>query len=406
MSFSALNLTAPLLRALTQCGYQTPTPIQQKAIPAILAGQDILASAQTGTGKTAAFALPILHQLLNAADTGSTPATRALVLVPTRELAKQVHDSIAALSADTSLRCAMIYGGVCIATQAAILRAGVDIVVATPGRLLDHLRKRVLSLQQVRFLVFDEADRMLDMGFKDEIHDIVRQLPKVRQTLLFSATLNNSIYAFSKKLLNNPLRIEVDSANSTNADIEQRLYVVDTEKRAALLCHLMTQENWPQALVFSRTREGADSMAQAISLAGIDTRALHSDLTQKQREDILAEFSAGTLRTLIATDVAARGLDIDDLRYVVNLELPFQASDYVHRIGRTGRAGRTGLAITFYDESQARQLEAVEVMLDTRLPQQWYPGFEPDLTRYIETPVRRNAEKQRAKRRALGKKKR
>lgn len=406
MSFSALNLTTQLLHTLTQCGYQTPTPIQQKAIPAILAGQDILASAQTGTGKTAAFVLPILHQLLSTSEAGSTPVIQALVLVPTCELAKQVYENIVALSESTPLRSTMIYGGVCIATQAATLRAGVDIVVATPGRLLDHLRKRVLNLQLVRFLVFDEADRMLDMGFKDEIDDIVRQLPKVRQTLLFSATLNNSIYTFAKKLLNNPLRIEVDSTNSTNADIEQRLYVVDTERRAALLCHLITQENWPQTLVFSRTREGADSMAQAISLAGIDTRALHSDLTQKQREEILADFSTGTLRTLVATDVAARGLDIDDLGYVVNLELPFQASDYVHRIGRTGRAGRTGLAITFYDESQARQLEAVEVMLDTRLPQQWYPGFEPDLTRYTETSVRRNAEKQRAKRRALGKKQR
>lgn len=400
MSFSSLNLVAPLLQTLTQLGYHQPTPIQQQAIPLILQGQDILASAQTGTGKTAAFALPIIQQLL---EQPAAKAPRALILVPTRELARQVQDNIEAFTQHTALRSVVVYGGACLATQSRELKTGADILIATPGRLLDYLRQGVVHLRDVRFLVFDEADRMLDMGFRDEIRDVVRQVSTERQTLLFSATLSDDIHRMAGKMLRSPQRIDISNNSTPIERIEQRVYVVDQERKLGLLAHLLQTESWPQVLVFSRTREGCDKVATWLQQQSIAARPMHADLSQAVRDKALADFAAGEVRVLVATDVAARGLDIAQLACVINLELPFSAQDYVHRIGRTGRAGHSGLAISLYNDADQRLLTAIEDLLDTRLPQQWYPGFEPDLTREVAPARRRGSDKQRARQLALGK---
>lgn len=400
MSFSSLNLVAPLLQTLTQLGYHQPTPIQQQAIPLILQGQDILASAQTGTGKTAAFALPIIQQLL---EQPAAKAPRALILVPTRELARQVQDNMEAFTQHTALRSVVVYGGACLATQSSELKTGADILIATPGRLLDYLRQGVVHLRDVRFLVFDEADRMLDMGFRDEIRDVVRQVSTERQTLLFSATLSDDIHRMAGKMLRSPQRIDISNNSTPIERIEQRVYVVDQERKLGLLAHLLQTESWPQVLVFSRTREGCDKVATWLQQQSIAARPMHADLSQAVRDKALADFAAGEVRVLVATDVAARGLDIAQLACVINLELPFSAQDYVHRIGRTGRAGHSGLAISLYNDADQRLLTAIEDLLDTRLPQQWYPGFEPDLTREVAPARRRGSDKQRARQLALGK---
>ncbi|KAB7681685.1 DEAD/DEAH box helicase [Plesiomonas shigelloides] len=400
MSFSSLNLVAPLLQTLTQLGYHQPTPIQQQAIPLILQGQDILASAQTGTGKTAAFALPIIQQLL---EQPAAKAPRALILVPTRELARQVQDNMEAFTQHTALRSVVVYGGACLATQSRELKTGADILIATPGRLLDYLRQGVVHVRDVRFLVFDEADRMLDMGFRDEIRDVVRQVSTERQTLLFSATLSDDIHRMAGKMLRSPQRIDISNNSTPIERIEQRVYVVDQERKLGLLAHLLQTESWPQVLVFSRTREGCDKVATWLQQQSIAARPMHADLSQAVRDKALADFAAGEVRVLVATDVAARGLDIAQLACVINLELPFSAQDYVHRIGRTGRAGHSGLAISLYNDADQRLLTAIEDLLDTRLPQQWYPGFEPDLTREVAPARRRGSDKQRARQLALGK---
>ncbi|MBO1109367.1 DEAD/DEAH box helicase [Plesiomonas shigelloides] len=400
MSFSSLSLVAPLLQTLTQLGYHQPTPIQQQAIPLILQGQDILASAQTGTGKTAAFALPIIQQLL---EQPAAKAPRALILVPTRELARQVQDNMEAFTQHTALRSVVVYGGACLATQSRELKTGADILIATPGRLLDYLRQGVVHLRDVRFLVFDEADRMLDMGFRDEIRDVVRQVSTERQTLLFSATLSDDIHRMAGKMLRSPQRIDISNNSTPIERIEQRVYVVDQERKLGLLAHLLQTESWPQVLVFSRTREGCDKVATWLQQQSIAARPMHADLSQAVRDKALADFAAGEVRVLVATDVAARGLDIAQLACVINLELPFSAQDYVHRIGRTGRAGHSGLAISLYNDADQRLLTAIEDLLDTRLPQQWYPGFEPDLTREVAPARRRGSDKQRARQLALGK---
>lgn len=400
MSFSSLNLVAPLLQTLTQLGYHQPTPIQQQAIPLILQGQDILASAQTGTGKTAAFALPIIQQLL---EQPAAKAPRALILVPTRELARQVQDNMEAFTQHTALRSVVVYGGACLATQSRELKTGADILIATPGRLLDYLRQGVVHLRDVRFLVFDEADRMLDMGFRDEIRDVVRQVSTERQTLLFSATLSDDIHRMAGKMLRSPQRIDISNNSTPIERIEQRVYVVDQERKLGLLAHLLQTESWPQVLVFSRTREGCDKVATWLQQQSIAARPMHADLSQAVRDKALADFAAGEVRVLVATDVAARGLDIAQLACVINLELPFSAQDYVHRIGRTGRAGHSGLAISLYNDADQRLLTVIEDLLDTRLPQQWYPGFEPDLTREVAPARRRGSDKQRARQLALGK---
>ena len=406
VSFSSLLLSDELLSLIKQKGYNEPTPIQTAAIPAILSGKDLMASAQTGTGKTAAFTLPILQNLAIQSVNKKTDSIRALILVPTRELAVQVNKSVTEYGVNTALKSVVIYGGVSIDAQASSLAAGADIVVATPGRLLDHLRRGSLSLMAIETLVFDEADRMLDMGFMDEIKAILKQLPAERQTLLFSATFSDAIYRLSKQLLNKPERIEVDKANSAADSIEQIVYAVDSERKAALISHLIIKHDWQQVLIFSRKKQTADTITSKLVAAGVAAKAFHGDLSQGAREQVLNDFKAGNIKALVATDVAARGLDIVELNYVVNFEIPFVAEDYIHRIGRTGRAGCTGKAITLYSEDDARLLEELESLLDKRLPQQWLPGFEPDLTK-MDVQPRKNgkaAQRQRAKKRALGSK--
>ncbi|SQH77845.1 ATP-dependent RNA helicase RhlE [Shewanella benthica] len=416
--FPSLSLRPELLQVLTELGYSQPTPIQTQAIPAILAGQDLMARAQTGSGKTAAFALPILHKLTEpllrldeknpqqpeAPSCSQVPAIRALVLTPTRELALQVHGSFVKYAKQTQLKSALVYGGVSIDAQSQILAAGVDILVATPGRLLDHLRRGSMSLSELEFLVFDEADRMLDMGFKDEIDTIVKQLPKTRQTLLFSATFDDSIYGLSQSLLRDPKCIEVGERNAAAVKIEQRVYAVDSDRKLALITHLIESGKLQQVLIFSRKKVAADKLAANLTKAGIGAQAFHGSLSQGAREKVLQSFKDGEVRVLVATDVAARGIDIIDLNYVVNYELPYKAEDYVHRIGRTGRAGNKGVAITLLCREDEHLLEEVEAVLDKRLPQQWLAGFEPDLTKSVDTPRKggRNAHKQRAKKRANG----
>ncbi|MCF5761538.1 DEAD/DEAH box helicase [Aeromonas veronii] len=400
-SFAELALSPRLQQTLTELGYAAPTPIQARAIPVILAGRDLMAGAQTGTGKTAAFVLPLLEQLLAQPQMESQRPIRALVLVPTRELAVQVAESVARYGQGTGLTSTQVYGGVSIAAQVEALQAGVDILIATPGRLLDHLRQGALSLAELRHLVFDEADRMLDMGFMDEIKALLKQIPADRQTLLFSATCDDNLFALCKVLLRDPELIEVAPRNTTAAEVEQRVYTVDSDRKLALVEHMLKVKRWAPALIFSRTRQGADKLAQQLGKAGINTLAFHGDLSQSAREKVLLEFRAGTLQALVATDVAARGLDITDLNYVINLEFPFVAEDYVHRIGRTGRAGNKGLAITLFSPEDAPLLEKVEAVLDTRLPQQWFPGFEPDLTRFEPRRNSKAAQKQRARKQAL-----
>lgn len=407
MSFSVLSLNSTLVNTLASLGYESPTPIQLEAIPAILAKRDVMAGAQTGTGKTAAFALPILHHLLALSPLQELTAVRpvrALVLVPTRELAVQVQQSFVKYAKGTDIRVGIAYGGVSIDAQVAVFNAGIDVLIATPGRLLDHLRQGALSLKQLSVLVFDEADRMLDMGFMDEIQAVLKQVPSDRQTLLFSATLDAAIFSLSKTLLRDPKLIEVAKRNTTAAEIEQVVYAVDADRKTELVSQLVRSKNWHQVLIFSRTKQGVDKLVQQLNKADIITQAFHGDLSQGAREKVLQEFKQGKIQVLVATDVAARGLDIVELKYVINFELPFIAEDYIHRIGRTGRAGSAGLAITLFSQEDALLLEEVEVVLDKRLPQQWLPGFEPDFNK-MDTEPRRNgkaAQKQRAKKRALG----
>ncbi len=407
MSFSSLGLSQALLDAVSEQGYAEATPIQQQAIPAILEGRDIMAGAQTGTGKTAAFALPILHQLSGDAQTNTTASRpiRALVLTPTRELAQQVYNSFIQYGKNTPVRTSIVYGGASINVQVKALRAGVDVVVATPGRLIDLMARGAVNLSQLQSLVFDEADRMLDMGFIDEIKRILRKVPVERQTLLFSATFDPAIFALSKDLLRNPMLIEVDARNTAASKVEQVVYVVDADRKRELISHLIGAKNWHQVLVFVRTRHGADHLAKEMCKDGLKTVAIHGDKSQGARDKALASFKDGGTRVLVATDVAARGLDIPQLHVVINHELPHIPEDYIHRVGRTGRAGKEGLAISLLSEDENWLLEEIEVILDERLPQQWLPGYEPDLTQApsISRKNSRTAQKRRAKQRSLGK---
>ncbi|MFT5296569.1 MAG: ATP-dependent RNA helicase RhlE [Colwellia sp.] len=399
MSFISLALDKSLTNAVKALGYDEATPIQLKAIPAILAGKDIMAGAQTGTGKTAAFALPILQKLMNKLP--ENRPVRALVLTPTRELAQQVYKSFVSYAENTELNIAVAYGGVSINPQITALNKGADVLVATPGRLLDHIINGSLALTELEFLVFDEADRMLDMGFKDEIDRILNRVPLKRQTLLFSATFDDAIFKLSKNLLTDPELIEVSERNAAASKVEQILYTVDSDRKRELTSFLIGSKNWKQVLIFTRTKVTADALAKEMCKDGIKTQSIHGDKSQGAREKALAEFKEGKTRALVATDVASRGLDIADLNYVINYELPYIAEDYIHRIGRTGRAGNEGLAVSLMSPSEEWLLEAVEKVLDTRLLQQWYPGYEPDLTK-TEKPARKGGQKQRDRKKALG----
>ena len=405
MGFSTLGINEDLLKAVVAQGYKEPTPIQASAIPAVLKGKDVMAGAQTGTGKTAAFALPLLQKTIE--NKQQNLVIKTLVLTPTRELAQQVHNSFETYAQFTDIKSTLAYGGVSIKTQVKALKAGADILVATPGRLFDHIVNGTVDLSHVEYLVFDEADRMLDMGFIDEINRILKRLPPKRQTLLFSATFDEDIFKLSKTLLKNPELIEVNERNKATTQVEQVVYNVDADRKRELVSHLIGSKNWQQVLIFTRTKQGADALAKEMCKDGLKTQSIHGDKSQGAREKALLEFKSGKTRVLVATDVAARGLDIEQLSYVINYELPYIAEDYIHRIGRTGRAGSTGLAISLLSPDENWLLEEVEAVLKDRLPQQWLPGYEPDLTK---VPAKddfkntRSAQKRRTKKRASGEK--
>jgi ATP-dependent RNA helicase RhlE len=377
MAFSSLGLDKALLRAIAEQGYTAPTPIQAQAIPAVLGGRDLLAAAQTGTGKTAAFTLPLLQRLLDTARTGEHSrhgrAPRALVLVPTRELASQVSDSIKIYGRHTPFRSAVIFGGVGMQPQIDTLRKGVDLLIATPGRLLDLVGQGVAKLGDIDFLVLDEADRMLDMGFIRDIKRILALLPKVRQNLLFSATFSREIRELAAGLLHHPLSIEVAPRNAPAESVDQRIFRVPKECKQPLLAHLIRSGGWGQTLVFTRTKHGANRLAQQLDRDGFQVAVIHGNKSQGARTRALEDFKEYRVQVLVATDIAARGLDIRELPHVVNYELPDVPADYVHRIGRTGRAGAVGEAVSLVSADEATQLRDIERLLGRKLPVQPAP---------------------------------
>ncbi|HEX9389903.1 MAG TPA: DEAD/DEAH box helicase [Usitatibacteraceae bacterium] len=377
MSFSSLGLSEAIVRAVSEHGYTTPTPIQAQAIPAVLNGGDLLAGAQTGTGKTAGFVLPIL-QRLTATPTEGKRKIRVLVLTPTRELAAQVEESVRTYGKYTGIKSLVIFGGVGINPQISAMRQGVDILVATPGRLLDHHQQRTVDLSHVEILVLDEADRMLDMGFIHDIKKILAILPKKRQNLLFSATFSDDIKRLADSLLDNPALIEVARRNSTVEMITQKVHPVDRDKKKELLTHLIKQNNWHQVLVFTRTKHGANRLAEGLNKSGITALAIHGNKSQSARTKALAEFKTGDLAVLVATDIAARGIDIDQLPHVVNFEIPNVPEDYVHRIGRTGRAGATGEAVSLVCIDEKKMFNDIERLIKRDVEVVVVPGFEPD----------------------------
>jgi ATP-dependent RNA helicase RhlE len=378
VSFHQLGLTPDLLRAVARQGYATPTPVQREAIPIVLAGRDLLAGAQTGTGKTAAFVLPMLQRLAASAPANGGPRRiRALVLAPTRELAIQVEESIRTYSAGAA-RSTAIYGGVGFHPQVVALRRGPEIVVATPGRLLDHARQRTIDLSRVEILVLDEADRMLDMGFIRDIRQVLALLPPRRQNLLFSATFSNEIRSLAQGLLDAPASVQVTPRNTPTDLVRQVVHPVDRDRKRELLTHMVRTREIDQALVFTRTKHGANKLAEQLNRDGIATAAIHGNKSQPQRLRALADFKAGRVLLLVATEVAARGLDIEALPHVVNFELPMVPGDYVHRIGRTGRAGITGTAVSLVCVDEAPLLRDIERLLGAPVPMQVVPGFEPD----------------------------
>jgi len=383
MSFSSLGLSDALVRAVTEHGYTQPTPIQTQAIPAVLAGGDLLAGAQTGTGKTAGFVLPLLHRLSATKQNASAARShkkriRALILTPTRELAAQVEESVRVYGKYAPLTSMVMFGGVGIHPQIAQLRRGVDILVATPGRLLDHQEQGNLDLSGVEVLVLDEADRMLDMGFIRDIRRVLALLPRKRQNLLFSATFSNEIRALADTLLDNPALIEVARRNSTVEAINQTVHPVDRDRKRELLSHLIGTGRWFQVLVFTRTKHGANKLAEQLERDGISALAIHGNKSQGARTRALGEFKEGKLQVLVATDIAARGIDIEELPHVVNYDLPNVPQDYVHRIGRTGRAGASGEALSLVCVDEHEYLRDIEKLIKRTLPRVVVPGFEPN----------------------------
>jgi ATP-dependent RNA helicase RhlE len=379
MSFESLGLSAELLRALSEEGYTNPTAIQKAAIPVVLEGRDVLAAAQTGTGKTAGFTLPLLQRLTLNSDQDNRPnQPRALILTPTRELAAQVAESVTTYGRHLSHSSSVIFGGVKINPQIAALRKGVDILIATPGRLLDHVQQRTLDLSKIEILVLDEADRMLDMGFIHDIRKVLALLPEKRQTLLFSATFSNEIRALADKLLDSPVPVEVAARNSAVESVAQVVHPVDKARKRELLSFLIGSNNWRQVLVFTRTKHGANRLAKQLESDGLSAAAIHGNKTQGARTRALAGFKDGSVRVLVATDIAARGLDIDQLPHVVNFELPNVPEDYVHRIGRTGRAGNEGEAMSLVCVDELKLLRDIERLLGRKIHSDTLPGYEPD----------------------------
>jgi ATP-dependent RNA helicase RhlE len=396
MSFDSLGLSETLVRAVQELGYTSPTPIQLQAIPAVLNGGDLLAGAQTGTGKTAGFTLPILQRLSTstspaAASANAKRVIRALILTPTRELAAQVEESVRAYSKYLKLKSTVMFGGVGINPQIDALKRGVDIVVATPGRLLDHMQQKTIDLSHIEILVLDEADRMLDMGFIHDIKRVLAKLPAKRQNLLFSATFSDEIKALADSLLNSPALIEVARRNTTAETVAQKVHPVDRDRKRELLTHLIKQHNWFQVLVFTRTKHGANRLAEQLAKDGISALAIHGNKSQSARTRALSEFKDATLQVLVATDIAARGIDIDQLPHVVNFDLPNVPEDYVHRIGRTGRAGATGEAVSLVCVDELQLLKDIEKLIKRAVPQEVIAGFEPDPNARPE-PIQRRSQ--------------
>ncbi|HEX7731410.1 MAG TPA: DEAD/DEAH box helicase, partial [Rhodanobacter sp.] len=381
MSFESLGLAPALLRALAEQGYAEPTPVQAGSIPLVLAGHDLLAAAQTGTGKTAAFALPLLHKLIDAPAT-VTRRPRALVLTPTRELAAQILDNAQAYGRHLRVSAATIFGGVGMGPQINALRRGVDIVIATPGRLIDHMQQRTIDLSGIETLVLDEADRMLDMGFLPALKRILGALPKRRQTLLFSATFAPEIKALALQFMREPREVSVTPPNTVAATVSHHVHPVDAERKRELLLHVLAQDSRRQTLVFSRTKHGADKLVKYLEHAGLRAAAIHGNKSQNARTKALGDFKSGRITVLVATDIAARGIDIDQLPMVINYDLPMVAEDYVHRIGRTGRNGSTGQAISLVAQDEAKYLRAIVRLLNRDMDLRDVPGFEP------QTPIR------------------
>jgi ATP-dependent RNA helicase RhlE len=378
MSFQTLGLSAPLQKAIQDAGYTQPTPIQLQAIPVILSKKDILAGAQTGTGKTAGFTLPLLELLSQDKSVKPSSHIRALILTPTRELATQVKESVDTYAKYLPFKSTVIFGGVKVHQQVVALKKGVDIVVATPGRLLDHIGQKTINLSKVEYLILDEADRMLDMGFIKDIQKILAKLPKERQNLLFSATYSEEIKKLSDKLLNNPELIEVARRNTSSEIVKQSVYPVDKERKRELLTHLIKEGDWKQVLVFTRTKHGANRLSAQLDKDGISAVAIHGNKSQNARTKALADFKKGEVRVLVATDIAARGIDIDQLPHVVNYELPNVSEDYVHRIGRTGRAGNEGEAISLVCVDEKEFLASIEKLIKKDIDKVWLKGFKPD----------------------------
>jgi ATP-dependent RNA helicase RhlE len=379
MSFDTLGLRTELLRAVGAAGYTRPTPIQAQAIPMVLEGRDILAGSQTGTGKTASFALPMLQRLAGRRKRGHLP--RALVLAPTRELAAQVEESFRIYGKHLSIRSAVIFGGVSMKPQLAALKRGLDVVVATPGRLLDHAGQKTIDLSRVETLVLDEADRMLDMGFIHDIKRVLALLPKNRQNLLFSATYSKEIRKLADGLLKNPAQIEVARRNATVKTISQKVYPVAKTRKRELLSNLIREGEWRQVLVFTRTKHGANKLTRQLNSDGVSAVAIHGNKSQSARTRALADFKSGQVRTLIATDIAARGLDIERLPHVVNYELPNVPEDYVHRIGRTGRAGECGMALSLVSQEEGKLLNGIQRLLKKEIEVEEIPGYQKEVVR-------------------------
>ena len=378
MSFSQLGLAEPLLKAIEKQGFSKPSPIQEKAIPVVMEGRDVLAAAQTGTGKTAGFGLPILHNLLDGKK-ASGNNIRALVLTPTRELAAQVEESIRSFSTFVPLTTAVVFGGVGINPQMMKLRKGVDVLIATPGRLLDLYQQNAVKFSQLEVLVLDEADRMLDMGFIHDIKKVLKLLPSQRQSLLFSATFSPEITALAQTITRDPVHISTAPANTTVDSVKQHLIAVDKSKKTSALISLIKQEKWSQVLVFSRTKHGANRVADKLSKAKIPAAAIHGNKSQGARTKALSDFKSGDINVLVATDIAARGIDISELPIVVNLDLPNTPADYVHRIGRTGRAGSSGQAWSFVSVDELQSLKDIETLIQKLLPRETLEGFTPQV---------------------------
>ena len=390
MLFTDLGLAEPLLRAVREQGYDTPTPIQVQAIPQVLKGGDLLAGAQTGTGKTAGFVLPMLHRLMlqpQKKDARGRVAIRCLILTPTRELAAQVEESVRTYGKHVPLTSMVMFGGVGMSPQVDRLRKGVDILVATPGRLLDHHQQRTLDLSHVEIFVLDEADRMLDMGFIHDIKKVLAIVPAKKQSLLFSATFSDDIKALADKLLNAPALIEVARRNQTAENIAQKLHPVGRERKKELLAHLIKSGDWHQVLVFTRMKHGANRLTDYLNDQGISAMAIHGNKSQTARTKALADFKTNDLQVLVATDIAARGIDIDQLPHVVNFEMPNVPEDYVHRIGRTGRAGAQGEAISLVCLDEEIFLKDIERLIKRSIPRETVPGFEPPASEKAEPIV-------------------